>query len=209
MNHISLIDRGIIAEKCWSTVKTSLRSERGLWGRRVSGYVFMIAIIVMIIMIKNDLNYSRLLRVSPLQGEANVHPFLVDDITATIHPSACVWEEADQVKEQEENQTQLQEEEEQILPENGTILFSDHVLMILPMHHVPGTLTLTHSMLSFVVDTEYITSMKKRMKEVDQKIANGVFQGENKWRVLGLPENYAWPIDQLESEEYRLFEVIM
>lgn len=108
---------------------------------------------------------------------------------------------------QTEEQTQLQEEVEQILPENGTILFTDHVLMIIPMQHVPGTLTLTRTSLSFIVDTEYITSMKQKITDLDAKIASGSFKGENKWRTLGLPENCAWPIEELESEEFRLFEV--
>ena len=42
-----------------------------------------------------------------------------------------------------------------MLPENGAILFSDHALMIVHMQHVPGTLTLTRSSLSFLVDPEY------------------------------------------------------
>ena len=133
----------------------------------------------------------------------------MDDIAATTHPAACVWKDGDRspVEEEEEEQAQLQEEEEEVLPENGTILFTDHVLMILPMQHVPGTLTLSHTTLSFLVDPEYMANMKEKIAEVDQKIANSVFQGENKWKALGLPENYAWPVDQLESEEYRLFEV--
>ena len=84
-----------------------------------------------------------------------------------------------------------------MLPENGAILFSDHALMIVPMQHVPGTLTLTRSSLSFLVDPEYLMSMKEKMAALDARIANGDFKGENKWRALGLPE----------SEEYRLFEV--
>lgn len=117
-----------------------------------------------------------------------------------------MWESKDEIVQTEE-QTQLQDEKEQVIPENGTILFTDHVLMIIPMQHVPGTLTLTHTSLSFLVDPEYITTMKQKIVDLDAKISAGTFKGENKWRTLGLPENCAWPIEELESEEFRLFEV--
>ena len=136
----------------------------------------------------------------------SLHQFLIDDPAATTHPAACVWEETDETKTSE-TQTALQEEEEEVLPENGAILFSDHALMIVPMQHVPGTLTLTRSSLSFLVDPEYLTSMKEKMAALDARIANGDFKGENKWRALGLPESAAWKLEELESEEYRLFEV--
>ena len=64
-----------------------------------------------------------------------------------------------------------------MLPENGAILFSDHALMIVPMQHVPGTLTLTRSSLSFLVDPEYLMSMKEKMAALDARIANGDFKG--------------------------------
>ena len=184
----------IMTERYWKTIKTQLRNERGLWGQHSSGLDLFLTLI------------CRLLTLSPLQSASNLHQFLVDDCTATTHPAACVWESEEDLAQTEE-QTQLQEEVEQILPENGTILFTDHVLMIIPMQHVPGTLTLTRTSLSFIVDTEYITSMKQKITDLDAKIASGSFKGENKWRTLGLPENCAWPIEEFESEEFRLFEV--
>ena len=147
-----------------------------------------------------------LLTLSPLESMQSLHQFLVDDPSATTHPAACVWEETDETKTRE-TQTALQEEEEEVLPENGAILFTDHALMIVPMQHIPGTLTLTRSSLSFLVDPEYVLSMKEKLAALDARIANGDFKGENKWRALGLPESVAWRIEELQCEEYRLFEV--
>ena len=80
--------------------------------------------------------------------------------------------------------------------------------VVRPLQTVRGTVYLTATELVFMVDPAFKEEREKQVRAMEEKLANGR-RGENKWLLLDRLKNESWKMQGLESEEYRLFLVLL